>query len=131
MLPFAQLTEAAGTNQLTPGHVALIGSVVAGAFAVVNNAIALVRNSYERKKGIQDLEQLGPNAPRCIVDQTRIKEIHDYTEAVQTQIAAGLFSCAWKDRDEVRDHLEAMRNLTRELKALAREIRITRNGDDG
>lgn len=65
----------------------------------------------------------------------RIKEIHKYTEDTQTDIAAGKFSCQWKDREEVRDYIEASRNSTKaleevssELKLLTQELVKTRNG---
>lgn len=73
-----------------------------------------------------------------ITMRQRIKDIHAYTEGVQTQIAGGDFRCQWKDRDEVRDFMQVMRDQTTASKAqtqaiteLATEMRITRNGNGG
>lgn len=73
--------------------------------------------------------------PRDPVLGKKIDEIHDYTESVRTQIAQGEFHCQWRDRDEIRDMLEIMRNQTNASKAQTRaineltaELRVTRNG---
>lgn len=70
-----------------------------------------------------------------VLHQQQVREIHAYTEAVQQMIAAGKFECQWRDRDEVRDMIETMRKLvssidinTQEVRNLAQEIRLTRNG---
>lgn len=62
------------------------------------------------------------------ITRQRVKEVHNYTEGVQTQIAAGDFKCAWHGRDEVRDLLEAQRENTMAMKMLTDELRTTRNG---
>ena len=129
LLPLAQI--AADTPQtIGVGTVVLVGSVVSGAFAIVNNAVALAREAHTRRRDLREFEQKGIDRTpgRCLLDRNRLKDVHQYTESVQRQIASGVFSCAWKDRDEVRDHFDAIRDLTTEIKALARELRLTRNG---
>lgn len=79
--------------------------------------------------------QMDPACPRDPILGQYIKEIHDYTETVQTQIAQGEFQCQWRDRDEVRDFMEIMKNQitaskaqTRAINELTAEMRATRNG---
>lgn len=57
-----------------------------------------------------------------------IKEIHYMTTNTEHQKDAGQFSCVWKDRDEVRDLMEAMRKLVTATDALTQELKLTRNG---
>lgn len=61
----------------------------------------------------------------------RIKDIHGYTQSVSRMIDQGAFACQWKDRDEIRDLLDAMKEQTREMRVLASELRKSRNGYDG
>ena len=81
----------------------------------------------------------------CQIDPLHFQHIAEVADTVRVwddKIHAGDFSCVWRDRDEVRDfleaskdgvriqaeNLEATRELTTEVRALAAEIRTTRNG---
>jgi hypothetical protein len=77
----------------------------------------------------------------CVVDpeySPRIKAIYEMTKATESDKAAGRFECHWKDRDEVRDFMEAIRAQTAASKLqthavneLTKEMRLTRNGKSG
>lgn len=65
----------------------------------------------------------------------RIEEMHAMTMKTETEKADGKFNCNWKDRDEVRDMIEAMRTnvtamgaVTKALTDLTSELRLNRNG---
>lgn len=65
----------------------------------------------------------------------RVKEIHECMNGMKEKILHGDFQCNWKDREEVRDFMEALREQTKAahettgaIHALTRELRLTRNG---
>lgn len=76
--------------------------------------------------------------PACASDPLyfqRVREIHEHAKNLDAQILHGDFSCQWKDRDEVRDFMEAVRaqtvasrQQTEAVTALTVEMRLTRNG---
>lgn len=52
----------------------------------------------------------------------RIREVHEMMLSQDEGIKRGEFKCQWKDRDEIRDLLEAIRALTLQL-------RVANNGN--
>jgi hypothetical protein len=66
------------------------------------------------------------------IDQ-RMHDVHNYTEAVQLDIAKGVFGCQWKDREEVRDYIELVKRQVTATEAmvtgmtkLTEELRLAR-----
>jgi len=59
----------------------------------------------------------------------RIQEIHSMTLSTEQDKAHGRFSCQFKDRDEVRDLMEIMRQNVQATKDLTIELRLARNGN--
>jgi len=74
----------------------------------------------------------------CQIDPLHFQHVKETAESIREwddKINRGDFSCAWRDRDEVRDFLEELRanrtataSLTDSVDALAEELRTTRNG---
>lgn len=65
----------------------------------------------------------------------RLKEVHRWMREQHENINRGDLNCQWKDRDEVRDMIDMMRQLVeatkenaRESRVLSSELRKTRNG---
>lgn len=97
-------------------------SVAALAMIVVYRLLGFLQHLMLHKRGINTT----PTSLACQSDPMhfqRIREIHAYTQGVQQQIARGDFNCAWRDRDEVRDLLESMRNLTTVMTELVQQMK--------
>lgn len=57
----------------------------------------------------------------------RIMEIHEMTVDTEKNKLAGNFQCLFKDRDEVRDLMDIMKQNVQATKDLTIELRLTRN----
>lgn len=100
---------------------------------IVWRLLGIVSAQYMSKRNITPATPT-ITALACQVDPQHyqhIKEIHQYTQSVARMIDQGAFACQWKDRDEIRDLLDAMKEQTREMRVLASELRKSRNGYDG
>lgn len=110
----------------TPEELGVVGALLIFMWKV----LGVVQQAYLSRKvksGDPDDHGIPTMSPlACQVDPThfqRIKEIHEYTEGVQKDIASGAFSCAWQDRDEVRDLREELRELTKSMRVLNTTIK--------
>ena len=66
----------------------------------------------------------------CQVDPvhfSRIKDMDATCKKIDSAFDRGEMGCAWTGRDEVRDMLESIRELTGEIKALRTEMQNGRN----
>ena len=130
------------------GQYGLAGLVAGATLALVWKVVDRGWTALERRVGTEDttsaaasLRNLdGLNPLQCQVDPLHfqhVREAHEILERMDQGWSSGAFSCAFKDRDEVRDVLElhratleaqnrtteAVGRLTEELGHLTREIR--------
>ena len=93
--------------------------VVTLALLIVYRVLDVAKHFLLNKKGIASQHlacQADPQYPQRIRDMSR------FTVDLQTRIDKGEFTCAWRGRDEVRDLLEGMRNLTKAVGTLTTEL---------
>ena len=125
-------------------HYGLAGLVAGATIALVWKVVDRAWTAIERRNAEEAPAAAGGlNALQCRVDPLHfqhIQEVHEMVSTWDKGISAGKFSCAWKDRDEIRDLLEAIRDshhlqeqsvvatreLTGEVRHLATEIRTAR-----
>lgn len=109
-----------------PTDIAELG-IVAFALMVVWKLLDVGKQVFLTKRIINGNVKVPVMSPlACQVDPQhfgRIKEIHKYTENVSERIARGQFSCEWKDRDEVRDFAQSIKDLTNEIKGLRLDLK--------
>lgn len=98
---------------------------------IVWKILEVMKTQYLMKRGISDAGNVEIKTA-CMVDPMypqRIKEVHESITKIDQGIASGIFQCAWKGRDEVRDLLEIQRTLIAEMKLLREEmVRTRKNG---
>ena len=108
----------------------------AGEFGFVGALLAIFWKMLDIAKVMfLDKRQLSQPAMASSSDPLHVQR----TEEVHEKIVNGSVGCKWKDRDEVRDSIEAMRAQTSASKqqtaaitALTNEIRLSRtNGGNG
>jgi hypothetical protein len=121
------------------------GATISLARWALDRGWANLERQQELTAGDGEAHPDGLNRLQCQVDPLHFQHataVHDAVMDWDDKINRGDFSCAWRDRDEIRDVLEllksqagrqedavvATRELTTEVRALALEMRTTRNG---
>lgn len=61
----------------------------------------------------------------CVINSGKVL---DKIDSFERSVDKGKLSCSWKDRDEVRDFIESIKDLTVEVGSLKQEIRTANNG---
>jgi hypothetical protein len=104
-----------------------LGLAAGLSFAIAREALAVLRSAIEAARDGKD-----PTAPPlqmpaiCALDQNKLGEVHKTIRAWDRNITQ--FHCAWRDRDEVRDMLEALRALSAQMATLSELLRREQNG---